>query len=434
MLSAFKNGIIAFLIASLLFGTVGFFATNYVSGLVTEILDGEKHNLNNIINPSDDENNESTETKPNDKVPEGESFTALFIGTDYRPDIFDDYCVTEDDRKDLISSYDQQLGLLEADIRTVKATWIVLLRADKEEREFVSVYISPQTAVETPAGTATLGDVYGRYGVNTLCDHITAITGLGIDYNFIIDGERGIDFYNSMGSVSFELDVNIFSDGSKHISNETSVQTVVPDTTESPDENTEPSEDDKNKQTTDDKNDSDADPEEAVDNEDKDDENEDEDKEDTTETTEFETEIAVNVLVLPQGMQSLSDYSVHILNSFVETSEKDIDVKSSYIFEMFKQYIERCSMWSVAEFTYKYNELTMLEDGNEEVNEYLPYDTKPIIATNLEESDISSVHSMLQALEYFDYKEIKLPGTFSTESGMFIPDKQDSLDLLKIYR
>ena len=95
MLSAFKNFLVTFLVAALIFGLLAYFTAGYVSGIVSGILDGEKDNLEDIISnapaDTDELDDEPNPVDPDLKVPEGNSFTFLVVGTDYRPDIFKNY-------------------------------------------------------------------------------------------------------------------------------------------------------------------------------------------------------------------------------------------------------------------------------------------------------------------------------------------------------
>ena len=133
MLSAFKNFLVTFLVAALIFGIVGYFTAGYVSGLVSGILDGEKDQLENIINNTP-ENTTAEVTTPEEpdpdlKVPEGESFTFVVVGTDYRPDIYKNYYYTSEETASLIESFSRSPA--QGSIRTVQpilnAVWQIAI-------------------------------------------------------------------------------------------------------------------------------------------------------------------------------------------------------------------------------------------------------------------------------------------------------------------
>ena len=454
MLSAFKNFLITFLVAALIFGIVGYFTAGFVSGIVSSILDGEKDHLEEIINNTPE--NTEKDDKPEDpdpdlKVPDGDSFTFVIIGTDYRPDIYKDYYHTYAELDELAGGYTDPgstVGILGTSRRTVNATWIVLVRADKENREYVSCYISPETRVGTPSGDSTLGDVYGRYGTTVLCSYIEAMTRLEVDHSFVIDGINGIDFLSSMGSVKISVDSDIYAGTKYHMSASTSVLTheiVVTDPPESTDEST---------------NDTEA-PNEGRDDDPKEEQKDDNKEDSASESAEsepeeilFETEIVDNVHVLDKGTQSLSDYSVHILNTFKELSADDITVKSTFVLDMVEGYLRRCADWSEEELTSKLEGLCAAKDyfgstdedddtdngtdGDNE-NDTLngsfddPFASKPILATDLNMDNIGNIHSMLEAIEYFEYSECVFPGSYSDEEKMFIPDTSSALEFFAKY-
>lgn len=425
MLSAFKNFLVTFLVAALIFGTVGFFMSRYLSGVVSDILDGEKDELDQIISTPDDAHGSTEEVKepdPNQKIPDGNSFTLLVIGTDYRSDLYNNYYHTSEELDALTGKYKDSkdtLGILGTKVRQINATWLVLIRADKENREYVMCYISPETCVSTPAGDASLGDVYGRYGASVLCEYVEAMTQLSVDHSFIIDGINGLDFLSSMGSVDLELGCDIFSSGAYHVSSSTTVVTEeessVAESTES--QKVDDAGDKKNKKEKNDNKASKDEPEEA-----------------TEKTVD-------NTLVLKAANQSLSDYSVHILNTFKELSGDDIKVKSAYMLDIVGGYLKRCASWSEDELTSKLAELCREKNysSGKTGDDVLvgtfddPYASKPVLATDLTTEELSEMRSMLEAVEYFDYTEYTYPGTYSAESSMYMPDTSAALEFFARY-
>lgn len=432
MLSAFKNFLVTFLVGALLFGLIGYFVASYLTGVISDILSGEHNRLDEIINNSSvstDEGNGGENNDPNLVVPDGDSFTFLIIGTDYRPDVYSDYYNEAGDRTELVDGYSEPLGVLATDVRYINATWMTLVRADKEKREFVSCYISPETRVAAPEGYTTLGDVYGRYGASVLCDYVGAMTGLDIDYSFLIDGINGEDFLSQMGSVKFELSADIYSEGRYHVSASTSIIEVTPDTEET--------------ETTDTTAESEQAAVEPKDDPVKPEENEEKEEGGDEPEEAPETEIVDNTLVLGAGNQSLSDYSVFILNTFKERSLDDITIKSTYILDMVEQYLRKCAGWSESDLTQKIMDITRgrsYGDDKPSTTQPLtgefndPYGSKPVLATNLSHENVSEIYSMLYAIEYFEYTEMVYPGMYSEVADCYIPDISAAVDFFKDYR
>lgn len=437
MLSAFKNFLVTFLVAALIFGTVGFFTSRYVSGIVSGILDGDQDELDQIISATPEDTtsggNDAPSVDLNQKVPEGSSFTLLFIGTDYRPDVYNNYFHSYADIDELtggLKDAESTVGILKTPVRRINATWLVLLRADKENREYVISYISPETCVSTPAGDAALGDVYGRYGSELLCEYVETMTQLRIDHSFIVDGINGSDFISSMGSVNIEVKHDIYSAGAYHVSSATSVVTEE-ESTVAPESESESKDDKKT--------------EEADKKDNKKSENDDPEEASAEKTVD-------NVLVLKAGGQSLSDYSVHILNTFKELSLDDINVKSAYMLDIAEQYLRRCASWSEEELTAKLEELSREqdysakpdkdEDGGDTPPENAPvvngsfndpYASKPVLATDLVSEELREMLDMLKAVEYFNVTKYVYPGSYSEQSGLYMPDSAAALEFFAKY-
>ena len=436
MLSAFKNFLITFVIGAVLFGVIGFFTTRYVGEIITGIIDGDDDVTGTIIHsPTETEKEKEPEVKPdpNLKVPEGDSFTFVVVGTDYRPEVYTDYYVTIDDFKEIIAKAEAEenktpegnkdlsgikdknkapkdpVSVLTTDVRRIKATWIALVRADKEAREFVICYFSPETHVSAPCGDSTLGEVYGLYGIDILCQYMNAFTGLEVDYRFVLDGVNLESFYNSMGAVSFELDTDLYAGEKYHLSSST---TVIGGDDEDEEETSDKEDDTKDSE-------SEKEPDENNDNKEKDkDKNKDK-------------EVIQNVPVLDKGKQSLSTYNLNILNTFKELSQKDIDAKSGYILEMVTQYLKRCAGWSESDLTWKVKKLTEFEGEYDLLD---PYAHKSILGTEFTSEEVAEIHSMIGAIEYFECKKFTYPGAYSQKKDVYEPDIKTGLETFKKYR
>ena len=299
------------------------------------------------------------------------------------------------------------VSILSTDIRRINATWITLVRADKENREYVICYFSPETHVSAPCGDSTLGEVYGLYGIDVLCQYMNALTGLEVDYRFVLDGVNLESFYNSMGSVTFQLDTDLYAGKKYHLSSPTTV--IGGDDEEESEENAEDKTPSGETSDTDEKN--------SEDNKDNDQNN--------------DKEVIQNVSVLSKGKQNLSSYHLSILNTFKELSQNDVDAKSKYILEIVTQYIKRCAGWSESDLKYKITKLTAFEGSYDIVD---PYAMKAVLATEFTSDDVSDIHSMLGAIEYFDVVSLTYPGAYSEKKDLYEPDMKSGLDMFKKYR
>ena len=220
MLSALKNFGVTFLIAALLFGVLAYFATGFVTSTMNSIMTDEEDELTEIMQNEDGQTLAGAETEPlqsqnptNEKIPEGESFSFLVVTTDYRPDLHDNYKPTLEHmyKTDWYSvSASDTRGCLSGEYREPRASSIVLVRADKESRQFVYTYFSPETQVYTTTGYHTLGEVYGLYGRQTLADHIHAMTGLKIKYTLLLNAYNFDEFVEVCGAPTINLAKDIY--------------------------------------------------------------------------------------------------------------------------------------------------------------------------------------------------------------------------------
>ncbi len=225
MLSAFKNFSVTFIISAVIFAVIAYFAVGLVTNTVGDMLDDENSELNSIIQTEETEtsgdNAVQTPGSTYEKVPQGDTFNFLVAVTDFRPDLYEDY------QPDVEFMYDadeynsqwygvaptETIGCLSEDYREVSLSALVLVRIDKENRQFVYTYISPLTMVYTSTGTHTLSEVYELYGINRIAEHVHAMTGLNAKYTAVIEGYNLDNMAELLGNVKINLPKDIYNDG-----------------------------------------------------------------------------------------------------------------------------------------------------------------------------------------------------------------------------
>jgi len=221
MLSAIKNFGVTFLISLAIFGVIAYFATGFVTGTVTDILENEQDKLSEIIQNNDPIADETEDPSDDpDVVPEkeilGESFNFLIVTTDFRPDAFADYLPTEGDIKLGDPNYvypTDYLGYLSSEYRKSNVTSIIVVRIDKEREQVIFSYVTPKIRVFTSAGYKTLSEVYGLYGIERLAEHINGLTGLKYDYTFLLNGYNMDELVSIVGSLGVSVAKDIYFDG-----------------------------------------------------------------------------------------------------------------------------------------------------------------------------------------------------------------------------
>ena len=219
MLSAFKNFGVTFLIAALLFGILAYFAIGFVTGTMNSIMSDEENELTEIMQNEDSQNLVNAETdpaqtqKPDSEAIPGESFNFVVITTDYRPDLYDNYKPTLEHMYGTdwysVSSSDTR-GCLSGEYREAKASSVVLVRADKEAKQYTYTSFSTEMQVYTTSGYHPLGEVYGLYGRQAIADHLHAMTGLQIKYTLLLNAYNYDEFIEICGTPKITLAKDIY--------------------------------------------------------------------------------------------------------------------------------------------------------------------------------------------------------------------------------
>lgn len=220
MLSAFKNFGVTFLIAAIIFGVIAYFAVGFVLNTVDSIMESEQGELESIIqNPEtgegDGESDGELVDPPEDEIV-GESFNFLVITTDYRPDIYSDYkpSQSEIDKGNWDEAeYEDTAGFLTQKYRTKSASSIILVRVDKENKQYIFSYISPKIRVYTSSGYRTLAEVYEYYGKQTLAEYVNALTGISPKYTLLVNGYNLDEVVSILGETTASIQRDIYYDG-----------------------------------------------------------------------------------------------------------------------------------------------------------------------------------------------------------------------------
>lgn len=232
MFSALKNFGVTFLIAALLFGIIGYFTARFVTSTVDDIMSDEQNELNEIKQNSDSvalsapDDEDGDEVKMQEKT--GDSISFVVITTDFRPDLYDDYSPS----LDLMYSVDwdeigskKTVGLLNSTYRGYDATSIVYVRIDTEKKETIYTYFTPELRVFTKSGYHSLSEVYTLYGAKTVADRINSMTGLKVDYTFVINGYNIDELQAVLGDVTINNTKDIYADENGKLT--TAIETTV---------------------------------------------------------------------------------------------------------------------------------------------------------------------------------------------------------------
>ena len=182
MLAAVRNFVIAFLIAAAVFGSIAWFITGFIAENVIGIEEspedtGPSGNLPvqtpGVLPPGNTDSPGTTYPDLN-----GESFTVLLIGTDYRADDFNDYI--EDFSGSTYPKY--TTGLLTKKVRTQDADLMILVTVYEQTRQMIFTLIPANTRVLVNGSYYLLNTRYDKGGVGEIVDFVSYLTAVPIDY------------------------------------------------------------------------------------------------------------------------------------------------------------------------------------------------------------------------------------------------------------
>ncbi|MBQ8400527.1 MAG: hypothetical protein IJX14_01220 [Clostridia bacterium] len=398
MLSAFKNFFITLLIAAALFGVIAYFATQFVTATVSDIMDDEEAALESIKTQET-----APETIPggetvspgDDTVQEimGDSFSVVVVTSGYRPELFNDYLPGVEDLRTQISNFQtasDSFGILSRSYREKRATAILLIRVDKERRQVTYTYITPETRVFTSTGYHTLGEVYDYYGYQRVGEYVTSLTGIAVDYTFLLDGYNFDEFLSLLGTVWVNNPKDIYAEGSIHTTRSETTRVR------------------KN-----------ADGSETVDH--------------------YE-----NSLVLSAGSLEFTQYASNIMNTMKERSSPDIEAKGTYAVSIAQSYMAKITDLDMAEFRSLMEGLLILSDKESAIKTWhsdgsvATEPATPILESNFTVEDIDKVYDLLHAADGFTTEVIAYPGNYVTATenvdAYFNPDLKTAIKRFLPYR
>ncbi len=397
MLSAFKNFFITLLIAAALFGVIAYFATQFVTATVSDIMDDEEAAFESIMTQEKDPETETgtaTETdNPVTESPLGDSFSFVLVVTGYRPDLFDDYIPSVESLRNQIANFQMasdSYGILNKEYRKKDATAIVLVRMDTEKKQITYTYISPETRVFTDTGYHTLGEVHTYYGYSRVGDYVTSLTGIRVDYTFLLEGYNFDEFLSSFGTVWIKNPKDLYAEGKIHTTRSETIRNRV--------------------------------------NEDG-----------TTATDRYS-----NSLVLSAGSLEVNEYASHILNTLKERSGSDIDAKGTYTTAITQEYMTKLASMDEAEFRSLLEGALVMSDKENAIKTWLNDGTvrtepaTPVLESNFTVDDIATVYSVFQASADYTHEVIAYPGNYITATdnvdAYYNPDIKTAIKRFLPYR
>jgi|GEM_PF-585019 len=211
MLTAIRNFVIVFAISAVIFGVIGYAITGFIVDNVLSIANSpDETGISTDTDTSND--SETTKTPDTDNIPkyedlEGRSFNILLIGTDYRPDDFNDY--KEDFLNGTVGG--GMIGMLKRKVRPKSADYMMLIRVNEEKREITFTEIPKNTRVTVYEKQCLLGPQYGDYGVESIVNFVNYLTSVTIDYYICVNVTDAASIINIIDGVTINVPVDILN-------------------------------------------------------------------------------------------------------------------------------------------------------------------------------------------------------------------------------
>ena len=167
--------ILTFCISALLFGVAAMILVPNVVGML-DFISGSAAN--------DDSQLVSGFVEAPDEVEVSVTgFSALFVGTDYQPDVTPGAKVSTDS--------------------------MIFVTVSEPKKSFVYVSLPSNMEVSVGDKLMTLGQVYDEKGIEYLCEKVTGLTGLSVNYHAVVSLGSMEDIVDKLGGVEFSVPVNM---------------------------------------------------------------------------------------------------------------------------------------------------------------------------------------------------------------------------------
>ena len=202
-MSAIKNFLITFSISVLLFGLIAYLIVSYA--VENNMMPIMGDNINNPqININDQSNIDSDftgNTEPEEEYIEASNMevntvTALLIGTDYQPDIFGDYDLSEINEKVTGFPYKE---------RMINTDTILMVHINNDQKKFMISSVPSNMTLLVDGVYKTLSSLYSEKGIDFLCDKVKSVTGLQINYYAVIALDEFAKVIDEFGGITFNV-------------------------------------------------------------------------------------------------------------------------------------------------------------------------------------------------------------------------------------
>lgn len=215
-MSAIKNFLITFCISVLLFGLIAYLVVSYAVGNNMVPVIGGSNNLGSNIAEGNSDNAEPDDNTVSDDEEFGEAldvevntFTALLIGVDYQPNVFNDYDLSDVNKNIKGFPYKE---------RKIMADSILMLHVNNKLKKFMISSIPSNMSVLVDGVETKLGSLYSDKGIQFMSDKVMSVTGMKIDYYAVITLDNFASIIEDIGGVTFDIPTDmVYEDPSQNL-------------------------------------------------------------------------------------------------------------------------------------------------------------------------------------------------------------------------
>jgi len=203
-MAALRNFAITLCVSLIIFGLIAYFLVGIIESNIDFLAGaetGDEPSDTAVETEEPDETGVSVETTSPEFEPlpedfRGSTISAVLIGSDYMPDVYDDYDLSE---------INKNIDGFPIKERQITADSIIFVQVNIETREYVFLPIPSNTLVADKGLNKTLGSLLGESGPKYIKDKISALLSIYIDYYamFTLDGVKS--FFDELGGIEYNV-------------------------------------------------------------------------------------------------------------------------------------------------------------------------------------------------------------------------------------
>ncbi len=215
-MAAIRNFAITLCVSLIIFGLLAYFLVGIAENNLDFIAGADTGDETSGPTATDTGESEDTGVTIETKSPEfeplpedfrGSTISAVIIGSDFMPDVYDDYDLSEENR------YIEGFPIKE---RQITADSILFVQINLDTREYVFCPIPSNTLVADKGIDKTLGSLLGESGPEYIKNKVSALLNIYIDYYAMFTLDALEDFIDELDGIEFDVPVDMqYSDPSE---------------------------------------------------------------------------------------------------------------------------------------------------------------------------------------------------------------------------